>query len=62
MMMGDPMHQMELGVILHLLKAVLRKYMGCVETALNISGRAAARLKERFELMFWERKGPDGQR
>jgi hypothetical protein len=56
------MHQIVLGAIVHLIMANLRKYLECVETALNIPGRAAARLKERFELLFSKREGPDGQR
>ena len=62
MLMRDPMHQVDLGAIVHLIKAILRKYLECVETALGIAGRAASRLKERFELMFMKREGPDGQR
>jgi hypothetical protein len=62
MLMSDPMHQVDLGVIVHLIKAILRKYAECVENALNIPGRAAARLKERFQLLFSKRKGRDGQR
>ena len=38
----------------------LRKYGECVETALGIAGRAEAKLKQRFELMFLKRTGPDG--
>jgi hypothetical protein len=60
MLMRDLMHQVDLGVSDHLIKAILRKYMECVEIDLNIPGRAA-RLKERFALMFLARKGPDGQ-
>ena len=62
MLMRDPMHQVDLGVIVHLIKAILRKYAECVENALEIPGRAAARLTERFGLLFSKRKGHDGQR
>ena len=62
MLMRDPMHQVDLGAIVHLIRAILRKYLECVETALNIPGRAAARLKERFDLLFSKSVGPDGQR
>ena len=62
MLMRDPMHQVDLGVIVHLIRAILRKFEECVETALNIPGRAVARLQERFELMLAKRKGADGQR
>jgi hypothetical protein len=62
MLMRDPMHQVDLGVIVHLIKAILRKYSDCVESILGIPGRAAARLKERFGLLFSKHKGHDGQR
>ena len=62
MLMRDPMHQVDLGAIVHLIKAILRKYAECVETALGIAGRAAAKLKQRFELLFLKRTGPDGQK
>ena len=61
MLMRDPMHQVDLGAIVHLIKAIFRKYLESVETALGIPGRAAAMLKQRFELMFLKRTGPDGQ-
>ena len=61
MLMRDPMHQVDLGVIVHLIKAILRKFRESVETALKIPGRAARRLKERVDLMLAKRKGPDGQ-
>ena len=61
MLMRDPMHQVDLGVIVHLIKAILRKFRESVETALKIPGRAARRLNDRFDLMLAKRKGPDGQ-
>jgi hypothetical protein len=61
MLMRDPMHQVDLGVIVHLIKAILRKFRESVETALKIPGRAARRLSDRFDLMLAKRKGPDGQ-
>jgi hypothetical protein len=61
MLMRDPMHQVDLGVIIHLIKAILRKFRETVETALKIPGRAARRLNERFSMMLAKRKGPDGQ-
>jgi hypothetical protein len=62
MLMRDPMHQVDLGVIVHLIRAILRKFEESVEKALNIPGRAVARLQERFVLMLAKRKGADGQR
>ena len=61
MLMRDPMHQVDLGVIIHLIKAILRKFRETVETALKIPGRAARRLNERFYMMLAKRQGPDGQ-
>ena len=33
MLMRDPMHQVDLGAIVHLIRAILRKFKECVETA-----------------------------
>ncbi len=41
MLMRDPMHQIDLGVIVHLIRAVLRKFKECVEIALDKVGLAA---------------------
>jgi hypothetical protein len=56
------MHQVDLGVIVHLIRAILRKFEECVEKVLDIPGRAVVRLQARFELMLAKRKGADGQR
>ena len=58
----DPMHQIDLGVILHLIRAILRKYEECVENVLGIPGRAAAKLGERFRNMLKRHAGMEGQR
>jgi hypothetical protein len=62
MLMRDPMHQIDLGAIIHLIKAILRKFNECVETALDQYGLAAKRLGQRFRLMLDKRSGRDGQR
>ena len=62
MLMRDPMHQIDLGAIIHLIKAILRKFNECVEAALEQYGLAAKRLGKRFRLMLAKRKGRDGQR
>ena len=62
MLMRDPMHQIDLGVILHHIKAILRKYKECVEDILGITGKAAAKLGSRLQNMLKRREGPDGQR
>ena len=41
MYMRDTMHQIDSGVIISFLKAILRKFKECVEIPLNISGAAA---------------------
>ncbi len=55
-------HQIDSGAIIHLIKAILRKYNECVETALDQYGLAAKRLGQRFQLMLAKRIGRDGQR
>ncbi len=60
--MRDPMHQIDMGAIIHLIKATLRKFNECVETALDQYGLAAKRLGQRFRLMLAKRSGRDGQR
>ncbi len=62
MLMRDPMHQIDLGAIIHLIKAVLREFNECVETALDQYGLAAKQLGQRFRLMLDKRDGRDGQR
>ena len=62
MLMRDPMHQIDLGAIVHLIRAILRKFAECVEAALDKVGLAAKRLGERFRLMLAKRSGRDGQR
>ncbi len=62
MLMRDPMHHIDLDAIVQLIRAILRKYLERVETALNIPGRTAARLKELFDLLFLKRVGPVGQK
>jgi hypothetical protein len=42
--MRDPMHQIDLGVIHHHIKAVLLKYKEFVEDVLGINGKAAEKL------------------
>jgi hypothetical protein len=41
MLMRDPMHRIDLGAIVHLIKVILRKFKGCVEIALDKVGLAA---------------------
>ena len=46
------MHQIDLGVIISFMKAILRKYLECVENHLNIPGRAAKKVTERLQRML----------
>ena len=52
MYMRDPMHQIDLGVIITFFKAILRKYLECVEKQLMIAGTAAKKLTSRLQLML----------
>jgi hypothetical protein len=62
MLMRDPMHQIDLGAIVYLIRAILRKFEECVEIALDKAGLAAKKLRQRFELMLTKRNGLDNQR
>ena len=42
MLMRDPMHQIDLGAIVHLIRAILRNFQECAEIALDKVGLAAA--------------------
>jgi hypothetical protein len=63
MLMRDPMHQIDLGAIVHLIRAILRKFQECVEIAMDKVGLAAKHIRQCFELMLAtsKRKGPDNQ-
>ena len=41
MYMRDPMHQIDNGIIISFLKAILRKYRECVESTMDKIGLAA---------------------
>ena len=62
MIMRDPMHQVDLGAIVHLIRAILRKFQECVETILQAPGLAASKLQKRFDLLLSQRDCYDGQR
>ena len=48
----DPMHQIDNGVIVTFLKAILRKYCECVESVLGKAGLAAGKLTARLRLLL----------
>jgi hypothetical protein len=62
MLMRDPMHQIDLGVIAHLIRACLRKYKECLKDILKIPGRAAAKLAHRLKNILKISEVGDGQR
>ena len=62
MLMRDAMHAIDLGIIITLIRAILRAFLECVELQLDIEGRAAAKLEKRFRNILAIRTGPDGQR
>ncbi len=43
MLMRDPMHQIDLGAIVHLIRAILRKFNKWFETSLDVCGLDAKR-------------------
>ena len=54
------MHQIDLGVIISFMKAILRKYLECVENHLNIPGSAAKKLTERLQRMLKKKTTDSG--
>ena len=56
MYMRDTMHQIDSGVIISFLKAILRKFKECVEIPLNISGAAAKQLTNRLRMLLGKEK------
>jgi hypothetical protein len=62
MLMRDPMHQIDLGVILHLIRAILRKFKEVVEDVLRKPGLAASKLSASVRLMLKKTDGQNGQR
>ncbi len=46
MYMRDTMHQIDSGVIISFLKAILRNFRECVELPLGIAGSAAKKAEE----------------
>lgn len=60
MYMRDPMHQIDSGVIISFLKAVLRKFRECVEFPLGITGAAAKKLTGRLRRLLGKEKTASG--
>jgi GTP cyclohydrolase III len=61
--MRDGMHQIDLGVIIRLIMAILRKYWECVLQFLgeDNAGLAAKKLEARFKKVLDRRTGQDKQ-
>ena len=61
MLMCDEMHAIDLGIIITLIRAILRAFIEIVAIVLDIQGRAAI-LEMRFRNVVALRIGRDGQR
>ena len=57
----DGMHAIDLGAIIPLILAMLRKLFVCVEQVLDMEGLAAEELGERMRRCLTQHEGPDGQ-
>jgi hypothetical protein len=62
MYMRDPMHQIDNGIIIAFLKAILRKYRECVESTLGKIGLAAKKLTLRLKLLLRKYTNVTGHR
>ena len=62
MYMRDPMHQIDNGIIITFLKAILRKYRECVESILDQIGLAATKLTSRLRLLLRKYTNATGHR
>jgi len=62
MYMRDPMHQIDNGIIISFLKAILRKYRECVESAMDKIGLAAKKLTLRLRLLLRKYTNVTGHR
>ena len=60
MYMRDTMHQIDSGVIISFLKAILRKFRECVEIPLGIAGAAAKTLTNRLRRLLGKEKTASG--
>ena len=62
MCMRDPMHQMDKGVIVQLLKAILRLYYEQVESVIGEAGLAAKKLTARLKAALGSRTDSAGRK
>jgi hypothetical protein len=62
MCMRDPMHQIDHGVIVFLLRAILWRYMETVEKQLGLAaGTAVTKLTARINMVLGKRKDDEGR-
>ena len=61
MLPRDGMHAIDLGAIIRLIMAILRKFWECVEKIIGMEGLAAKKLEARMRRCLARRDGPDGQ-
>ena len=64
LLMRDSMHQIDLGIIIRLIMAILKKYWECVLQFFpeGSEGLAAKKLEARLRKLLGRRTGQDGQR
>ena len=62
MLMRDEMHAIDLGIIITLIRAILRAFMEIVGIVLDIQGRHASKLEMRFRNVVARRTERDRQR
>jgi hypothetical protein len=60
MYMRDTMHQIDSGVIVSFLKAILRKFRECVELPLGVAGAAAKKLTSRLRMLLGKKTSASG--
>ncbi len=60
MYMCDTMHQIDSGVIISFLKAILRKFRECVEIPLGLGNAAAKKLTNRLRMLLGKEKSASG--
>ena len=60
MYMRDTMHQIDSGVIISFLKAILRKFRECVEFPLGLGNAAAKKLTNRLRMLLGKDKSASG--
>jgi len=58
--MRDPMHQIDSGVIISFLKAILRRFRECVEIPLGLGAAAAKKLTNRLRKLLGKEKSASG--